>query len=213
MSKIKIKVCGLTKSDDAEFCVRFGINFLGFNFFNQSKRYITPQNAANIIQYLKNKFKLSDFKTVGVFVHSTIEDIVRMNNMLNLDFVQLHSDETPEFCFELQRKNLHIIKAFRIDDIIVTDEINKFIDCSDFFLFDKKEETDFGGTGKIINWQLFGSKKITKNFFIAGGLGPDNCLEAVKLTNAFGIDINSKVEISAGIKDKNKIKKVLQILA
>ena len=114
-------------------------------------------------------------------------------------------------CKKLKENSIKIIKVFRIDKFIDYDYINTFNEVSDFFLFDKKDDNFFGGTGKSFDFKILNKKKINKEFFIAGGIGLDNFIEAINITNADGIDLNSKIEISAGVKDLEKIKKILQI--
>jgi len=207
MKKLKIKVCGLTLLNDVKFCIQQNIDFLGFNFYPKSKRYISFENFSSILANIK---KNNSF-IVGVFVNFSADDIINIYNNYNLDYVQLHSDEDLQFCKKLKENSIKIIKVFRIDKFIDYDYINTFNEVSDFFLFDKKDDNFFGGTGKSFDFKILNKKKINKEFFIAGGIGLDNFIEAINITNADGIDLNSKIEISAGVKDLEKIKKILQI--
>ena len=104
------------------------------------------------------------------------------------------------------------MKVFRISNSLELKEITKFNDYADYFLFDKKQEKLYGGTGATINWEIFKGIKLYKKFFIAGGIGVENFIDAVNFTNAFGVDINSKVELSPGKKDPNKINKILTFI-
>lgn len=212
MKKIKIKVCGLTELNDVEFCVKKNIDFLGLNFYPESKRYINPDKAKKIIKRIKQNYTDLNSKFVGVFVKSNIDEICELYNFLNLDFVQLHSDEAVDFCKELKSYEIKIIKVFRIYEDINFKELDKFNDFTDYFLFDKKEKNIYGGTGKTINWKIFKGIKLNKNFFIAGGIGLNNFIDAVTVSNAFAVDINSKVELRPGKKDLNKINKILTTL-
>jgi phosphoribosylanthranilate isomerase len=210
MKKIKIKVCGLTNYDDILFCLINKIDYIGLNFYKKSKRYICPENALNIL----NKINLydSNTKSVGVFVNSSANEIIKIAKQLKLDYVQLHSDENTDFCNELKQHRLNIIKVFRVSEKTDLKNIDSFMNCSDFFLFDKKSAKEYGGTGETINSNMFKNISITKKFFLAGGLSLDNITDLIEKIQPYAIDINSKFETSPGIKDKNKIMRLLNIL-
>ena len=200
---MKVKICGITRKEDAIICEKLGIDYLGFNFYSGSKRFIKPESAKFIISELKK------IKTIGVFVENDLDSINKIVEFCGLDGIQIHSEQSPVFCNKIKREfpGLIIIQAFRIKSSI-PENINDF--DADYFIFDSFDERQFGGTGKIFDWKILDKAgEILKKTFIAGGVNPDNVEKIVFLTNIYGIDVASGVEISPGIKDKNKIKCLL----
>jgi len=200
---MKVKICGITRKEDAIICEKLGIDYLGFNFYSGSKRFIKPESAKFIISELKK------IKTIGVFVENDLDSIKKIVEFCGLDGIQIHSEQSPVFCNKIKREfpGLIIIQAFRIKSSI-PENINDF--DADYFIFDSFDERQFGGTGKIFDWKILDKAgEILKKTFIAGGVNPDNVEKIVFLTNIYGIDVASGVEISPGIKDKNKIKCLL----
>jgi len=200
---MKVKICGITRKEDAIICEKLGIDYLGFNFYSGSKRFIKPESAKFIISELKK------IKTIGVFVENDLDSIKKIVEFCGLDGIQIHSEQSPVFCNKIKREfpGLIIIQAFRIKSSI-PENINDF--DADYFIFDSFDERQFGGTGKIFDWKILDKAgEVLKKTFIAGGVNPDNVEKIVFLTNIYGIDVASGVEISPGIKDKNKIKCLL----
>ena len=198
-----IKVCGITRLSDAEFCASTGVDFIGFIFVEKSPRKILPEECKIIISNLKNKI----FK-VGVFADSSSQDIKKIVELCGLDYVQLHGNENP---LEFKNFQYPIIKAFKTEKNIFS-EIYKWKNIAKFLLFDNIS----GGTGLTFDWAIINdAKKEGKlegfSFFIAGGLGPHNVKDVLKLSPD-GIDFNSKLEIAPGIKDHKKIQKIVEIV-
>jgi len=199
---MKIKICGIQNLEDAIFCDNLGIDFLGFNFYKKSKRYISPKDAKKIILELKKS------KPVGVFVNEKKENVKNIIKNTDIKIAQFHGNiENKKYLENIKKQNnkIKIIKSFGINQKQDFENIEKFYTCSDYFLFDKKTKI-FGGTGKQFDWKLFENKKINKKYFLAGGVNTENILNAKKL-NSFAIDIASGSETNEK-KDYKKIKQI-----
>jgi len=177
-----------------------GADLLGFNFYPDSPRYVTPEQATDIIN------KLPGFiDTVGVFVNASIEHIHETNAVCQLDWVQLHGDEDPDFCRALLSHNVKTMKAIRVKDQADIERADSFF--TDAVLLDAFDPHKYGGTGLTFDWNVIGN--ISKRVFLAGGINPDNAAEAVRL-GVYGIDVCSGVESRPGKKDHRKMKKLFE---
>jgi len=200
---IKVKICGITNLEDALCAVLAGCEALGFAFFKQSPRYITPEKAAKIIRCLpKHVIK------IGVFVNAKEVSIKRIAKLCHLDILQFHGDESPEFCRKF--KGYKIIKVFRVKDDIDTEEIKKYKTFA--YLFDTFTRSARGGTGKSFNWEILSHLKgIKQPVFLSGGLSVANVRHAVKLAHPDWVDVCSSVELRPGKKDHAKVRKFIQV--
>ena len=188
---VKVKFCGIKRIDDIDICNELKPDFIGFVFFDRSKRFIKPIDAKT----LKEKLDRS-IKSVGVFVNEEIDKIVEIVNEGIIDLVQLHGDEDDEYIRHLKEKTkAPIIKAFRISGKCDTIEIEK--SYADYVLLDSG-----AGTGMTFDWELI--KGIKRDYFLAGGLDISNVAEAVEKLNPFAVDVSSGIETD-GCKDKNKM--------
>jgi phosphoribosylanthranilate isomerase len=195
---VKVKICGITNIDDAVAAMDMGADLLGFNFYPKSPRYVTPQKAESIIN------KLPAFvDTAGVFVNASIEQIHETNTVCNLDWVQLHGDEDPEFCRSLLSYSVKTMKAIRVKDQKDIERADDFF--TDAVLLDAFDPDKYGGTGLTFDWNVIGH--IGKRVFLAGGINPDNAAAAVKL-GVYGIDVCSGIEAEPGKKDHSKMKQL-----
>ena len=179
-------------------------DFMGFIFYKKSLR-----NFENNIPDLSNSIK-----KVGVFVNASLEEIEEKVKQYELDFVQLHGDESPEFCHLLQQNKFKVIKAFNIDNLFNFNILNKYNTFCDYFLFDTKG-TNYGGNGIAFDWSVLENYHLDKPYFLSGGIGLEN-LEEVKsflitasAKNCIAIDCNSKLEISPGLKSIEKVKQLI----
>jgi phosphoribosylanthranilate isomerase len=192
----KVKICGLTNYEDAMAAVDMGADLLGFNFFPESPRYIIAEKVMEIVN------KLPAFvTTVGVFVNASVEQIREVIRACQLDWIQLHGDESPEFCQSLVTDDVSIMKALRIREKADIDRADSYF--TDAILLDAFHPQKYGGTGLTFDWNIIGH--IGKRVFLAGGINPDNALEAVKL-GVYGIDVCSGIEAEPGKKDHKKMK-------
>ncbi len=196
---IKIKICGITNLDDALAAEEFGADALGFNFYKKSPRYITPEKAAEIIAQLP-PFILP----VGIFVNEREERIREIQSLACIQAVQFHGDETPEFC---QRFGAHVIKAFQVKDKESLKHMAHYRVSA--FLLDSYRDGHRGGTGVTFDWHLAVVAKTFGRVILAGGLTPENVVEAVKLVQPYGVDVAGGVEKEKGIKDHAKLKKFI----
>ena len=197
---VKVKICGLTNLEDALAAIDLGADLLGFNFYPPSPRHIKPQAAAEIIRKLPAFIDL-----VGVFVNASLDEIQEIINQTQINWVQLHGDETPEFLDSLAHFNVRTMKALRVRSAEDIKQAEKFF--TDAILLDAYDTDKYGGTGKSFDWNILGH--INKRVFLAGGINPDNAHQAAEL-GVYGIDVCSGIEAGPGKKDHEKMKKLFE---
>jgi len=203
---MKLKICGM--SHNIEEVARLHPDYLGFIFWKPSKRFFD----GTIPELHDNTSK------VGVFVDANIDEIINRTNTYGLNAIQLHGNESPEFCENLKKRfknqniNVEIIKVFSIKDSFDFSQLSPYEKSSDFFLFDTKGKLP-GGNGYQFNWEVLKGYPSKKPYFLSGGIGLeelDNVLEFLQKEESeycHAIDINSRFEISPGLKDIDKLKK------
>jgi phosphoribosylanthranilate isomerase len=196
---VKIKICGITNLGDARRAVKAGADFLGFNFYRESSRYIAPATARRIVQRLP-----AGVASVGVFVNEPERDMLAIARRVGLDYVQLHGDETAEVVSRM-RRSFRVIKAIRVRDSFRVAQLANFKRASSILLdgFDSRLR---GGTGKSFNWKLAKSAGSKRQIFLAGGLTPENAAQAVSAARPFAIDVCSGVESHPGKKDAARMR-------
>ena len=200
MLTVKVKICGITNYKDAAAAVEMGADLLGFNFYPKSPRYIPADDAAKIIS------KLPAFvDTVGVFVNASLEQIRKVTDCCQLNWVQLHGDEDPQFCRSLLKLNTAVIKAIRIKDQKDIQQAENYL--SDAVLLDSFDSKRYGGTGKTFDWNFI--SHTNKRIFLAGGINPENAAAAAML-NVYAIDVCSGIESEPGKKDHKKMKSLFE---
>jgi phosphoribosylanthranilate isomerase len=197
---VKVKICGITNYKDAKAAMDMGADLLGFNFYPKSPRYIEPANAKEIIKELP-----AFIDTVGLFVNSPFSEINEIINLCQLDWIQLHGDEDPDFCKQFLIHHVRMMKAIRVKD--KTDIENAEDYFTDAILLDAFDPEKYGGTGVTFDWNVIGH--MNKRVFLAGGINPDNAEKAAKL-GVYGIDICSGIESEPGKKDHDKMKKLFK---
>mgnify|MGYP001613068924 FL=1 len=190
---VKVKICGITNLTDALAAQSLGADALGFVFYPKSSRYILPRAAQRIISQLNKKIK-----KIGVFVNADSDLVKKTAGLCGLDMLQFHGDETPDFCRKFSKHK--IIKAFRIKNKDSLKDIEKY--PVDYYLFDTFKKDSFGGTGAHFNWDILKGLKLTKPFFLSGGLNPENIVSAIQAARPDWVDVSSGVEAKPGIKDK-----------
>jgi len=196
MSLVKVKICGITNLEDAAAAVDMGADLLGFNFYPKSKRYITPAEAIVIIDRLPTFVDIA-----GVFVNATAEHIKEVSEKCFLNWIQLHGDETPDFCDSVFSPGARIIKAIRVRTTTDIDKAQQYY--TDAILFDAFDSQSYGGTGKSFDWDMI--DHIHKRIFLAGGINPQNAVPAVEI-GVYGIDVCSGIEKEPGKKDHEKMR-------
>ena len=196
----KVKICGITNLEDALLSAKFGADALGFNFFEKSSRYITPEKASEIIEQLPQ-----EILKVGVFVNETLDHIAEISAICKLNAIQLHGEESPGFCKELKaRTNLEIIKAFRVSPEFKPEDVLQYE--VDAVLLDAYSSKEHGGTGETFDWEV--AKKVQEIFpkmYLAGGLAAENIANAILIVKPHAIDACSGIERQKGKKDKLKL--------
>lgn len=203
MLKPRLKICGITRLEDALLAASLGAHALGFIFYPKSPRYIAPQQAREIIK------KLPPFvQTVGVFVNEMGEKIKDIVKFCGLDLIQLHGDEPPAFCEDL---GLPCIKAFRIKDESSLNLLASYKNKVKGFLLDTYKKGQAGGTGETFNWELvLQAKKYSTPIILAGGLNPANVEVAIKTAQPYALDVNSGIESAPGIKDRSLMEELFK---
>jgi len=202
---MKIKVCGMRESENLQSLIALKPDFIGFIFYKKSKRFV-----ADFPKVIFSK----GIKKVGVFVNESVEEVLRLVNKHQLDCVQLHGNESAEYCRKLRHSELvsepiqlDIIKAFSVDenfDFSITKQYEKY--CN-YFLFDTKGN-NYGGNGVKFNWELLENYTGNTPFLLSGGISKEDVFLIKNFKhNAFaGIDINSGFEIEPALKNINEIK-------
>ena len=206
---VKVKICGITNLEDAIKACEYGADLLGFVFVKDTPRCVKEDKVKDIILNLPKEYK-DKVDRVGLFVNKDIDIIREAVSYCDLNYIQLHGQESPDYCRKLKEKlpERKILKAIKVKSDMPLKSILDY-DAIDFFLFDSFGETVPGGTGKRFNWDLLEGIKFNKPFFLAGGLNPDNVARAVKTVKPYGVDVSSGVEKSPGIKDEIKVKEFI----
>ena len=200
MTRTRIKICGITNHEDAANAVACGTDALGFIFFKDSKRYILPEKAAEICAQVP-----AFVATVGLFVNEPLEDVNRTIERAQLDLVQFHGDETPEYCDAVGHRYIKAVRATSREQIAL--EAQSF-ESARAILVDTATEGQFGGTGKTFDWNLL--PELGKTFVLAGGLDATNVEAAIAATDPYAVDVSSGVELSAGVKNLVEMKKFVE---
>jgi len=204
---MQLKVCGITTSEDILTLITIKIDRLGFIFYHKSKRYVYGKLIEEGLKEIPKHIK----KT-GVFVNAEIAEIEQIIDQYHLDSIQLHGDESPEFCKYFRTKT-EVIKVISIKDESSFKIAKLYKDACDLFLFDTQSE-NYGGTGKTFDWQWLDAYTLDKPFYLSGGISLENFKEIkqIKHKQLVGIDVNSKFEIRPGIKDVDKIKELIGMM-
>jgi phosphoribosylanthranilate isomerase len=198
-----IKICGMRESENMLEVANLKPDLMGFIFYPDSPRY-----AAKIInpEIFTNFYH--EIKKVGVFVNTGFDEINETIHKYSLDLVQLHGDESPETCHQLSEAGILVIKSFNIKDNIGFKLCAKYIPYTKYFLFDAST-SKYGGSGYKFDWKILDKYELGHPFFLSGGIGPKDVYNILEITNPafYGIDLNSKFEVIAGLKDVKKLKK------
>ncbi|KQO21545.1 N-(5'-phosphoribosyl)anthranilate isomerase [Flavobacterium sp. Leaf82] len=193
---MKLKICGMKYPENILEVGALLPDYMGFIFYEKSARYFT----GTIPELIKT------IKKTGVFVNESVENIIEKIKQHNLQAVQLHGDESVEYCKELKNKiskKVEIIKVFSVGDDFDFEVLKPFENVCDYFLFDTKGKLP-GGNGTTFDWKILKNYKSDKPFFLSGGIGIEEiaAIKNLKLP-VYAIDVNSKFEIESGLKNKN----------
>jgi phosphoribosylanthranilate isomerase len=203
---MRIKICGITRYEDARTAANLGADALGFIFYSKSPRYISPTNAAEITK------KLPPFVSrVGVFVDEDPQRVLDVARIAGIDTIQLHGSETPEYCASIP---LPVIKVFSIRDNFDVSIIQAYKNVNVAgILLDTWDSERRGGSGNTFDWSV--ALKVcdkSDKVILSGGLGPSNIREAIDTVPPYAVDVNSGVEISPGVKSPYKMRDVITIV-
>lgn len=210
MNSPQLKICGMLHPENINAVATLQPDYLGFIFYKGSKRYagaVLPE----ILEALPE-----NIKKTGVFVNETIAVVLSLVQKYQLNALQLHGAESPEYCLELKQQlkeikadglaNVELIKAFGLNDDFDFKVLNDYVGLVDYFLFDT-QTPDHGGSGKQFDWQLLNKYTLDVPYFLSGGIGVESAelLNGIVDSRLFAIDVNSKFEIEPGLKDLAKL--------
>lgn len=199
---VKVKICGMTRYEDAKLAADLGAWGLGFIFADKSPRTCEVEQARAVCARLP-----ADVEKVGVFLNERADRVNEIVAHVGLTYAQLHGMETPDYCRQIDAKVLKAVQHFDLDDFSLLDQYN----C-ELLLDAPRVGDDWGGTGHKSDWGL--AQKIAQKYplLLAGNLGEDNVVEAIEAVRPMGIDLSSSVEKRPGIKDHEKIRRLFQVL-
>ncbi len=199
---MKVKICGITRYEDAALAVELGAWAVGFVFYSKSPRAISPSEAKAIIERLPARVK-----TVGVFVNESVEEMLRIQKESGIQTFQLHGDESPEVASQLPS----VFKAIRPRHESEMASLRKFSNAS-YFLVDAYDADAYGGTGNRASTHLALAAKAYGPLILAGGLNSDNVADAIRQIVPDAIDVSSGVEERPGVKDRAKLQKLFEVV-
>lgn len=192
----RVKICGLTRTEDVESAVAAGADALGLVFYQPSPRAVSIAHAQQLIRSVP-----AFVSVVGLFVNPTEQEVRGALSQLPLDLLQFHGDESPEFCGQFQRRWIKAIRVQNREQVIQA--FNQYHEAAGL-LVDAWDPDHYGGTGKSFNWDLIPSERPLP-LILAGGLSSDNVFRAVEQVQPWAVDVSGGVERSKGIKDIQKI--------
>ena len=198
---MKIKVCGLRDPGNIEQVCGLGPDYVGYIFYPPSKRYVGMHPDPAIFGIPREPVR-----KVGVFVNEEILSVQRIFEKCRLNLVQLHGDESPEYCMRLNRSGIPVIKTFHPGKDPGQESYSDYVEQANYFLFDNREK-GYGGTGSRFDWELLHRYSIPFPFILSGGIGPEDVPAIGKLGHEwlYGVDVNSRFETSPGVKEIQRL--------
>lgn len=206
---MRVKICGITKPEQGQAIAQLGATALGFICVQASPRYVTPVQIRAVVEQL-----VVPIERIGVFANATVEEICEIVAEAGLSAVQLHGKESPEFCERLRQSlpGLEILKALRVKTPECLNRADAYADYVDTLLLDAYHPQLLGGTGRTLDWVFLEQFCPSCPWLLAGGLTPDNVLEALTRLQPNGVDVSSGVERSPGDKDLDKVTQLFERL-
>jgi phosphoribosylanthranilate isomerase len=203
---MRVKICGITQAGQAIAISQLGITTLGFICVPASERYISPTNLGNLLPQLP-----TNLSTVGVFANENLDTISQIVGSTGLTAVQLHGDESPQFCHLIRQAlpQIELIKAFRLKNTADLVKIPDYYPHIDTILLDAYHPLRLGGTGKTLDWETLTQFTPPLPWLLAGGLSPQNIAQALQQLNPDGVDLSSGVERKPGDKDLELVRQLL----
>lgn len=207
---MRVKICGITQPQQGKAIANLGATALGFICVPTSPRYVSPTQIRAVVEHLPKKVDL-----IGVFANTSRDEICQTIADSGLTGVQLHGDESPGFCYQLRRlmPNVEIIKALRVQNSQGLAQTKAYTNSVDMLLLDAYHPQQLGGTGKTLDWVALRQFQSNCPWLLAGGLTPDNVLEALNQVHPNGIDLSSGVERAPGDKDLTKVAQLFKQLS
>jgi phosphoribosylanthranilate isomerase len=201
ISRLKIKVCGMKFTDNINEISSLNPDFMGFIFHDKSPRHLNP--SENIDLRIPNKTTVK----IGVFVNKSLDEILELVKKMGLHGVQLHGSESEELCYTLRSAGLVVLKAFPISEVSDFASTDVYEGTCDYFLFDTKTP-QHGGSGQKFDWDILSAYEGNTKFFLSGGITVDDAtlIKNIKHPLLAGVDLNSRFEISPGLKDVELLK-------
>jgi phosphoribosylanthranilate isomerase len=197
---VHVKICGITRPEDAELAVSLGAWAIGMVFHEASPRAVDPAVAAAIGSGFHRRVEVC-----GVFVNRPLDEVAQLADACSLTMLQLHGDEGPEYCAAAARRTgAKVMKAARVKDAASLQALNAFRRV-DFHLADAHHADLFGGTGETFDWTLLRTRRSKVPLVLSGGLTPDNVADAIRTVHPWGVDTASGTEASPGVKDHDKV--------
>ena len=194
------KICGITTLEDALAAANAGVDAIGFNFFSASPRYVEPSCAADLCASVNNVHP--GVQRIGLFVDASAETVFQVLDRVELDLLQFHGDESPEYCGQFQRPYIKVLGVNATIDLAGL--ASSYHDAWGIIL-DTHDPQLKGGTGRVFDWNLW-PRNIDTRLILAGGLDPDNVAKAIEQTRPFGVDVAGGVESGQkGVKDHGKM--------
>ncbi len=198
--RTRVKICGITRRQDAEFAAEIGVDAIGLVFYSKSARFVDVAQAQHIVAGLPPFLSI-----VALFVNPEKEQVLDVLSALPVDVIQFHGDESASFCEQFERP---YIKAVRMrDDVNLTTEAKTYASAS-ALLLDSYQAGVPGGTGQVFDWQRI--EAVKKPIILAGGLSKDNVASAIVKVNPYAVDVSGGVEESKGVKDLTKMRDFVQ---
>ncbi len=206
---MRVKVCGITRLEDAQIAVDAGVWAVGFIFVRNTPRCLEPTQAKDIIKNLPDKVE-----KFGVFANNSPDEVINVSEEVGITKIQLHGEESPEYCSKIKMiTEIDVIKAIRIKDMDDLKPIKNYMGHISYVLLDTFSEKQRGGTGKTFDWAIAKqAKRYDIPLIVAGGLNPDNIISAYTRVRPFALDMASGVEKEPGIKDPKKINSLKNII-
>jgi len=205
---MKIKICGMREPENIRKILALQPDFIGFIFYEKSQRYISLDD------FLQLETNFVGTNKVAVFVNESVKNIIKTATLGNFKYIQLHGNETPEFCEELKYLDFKIIKAFGIDAAFDFEILSEYQSVCDYFLFDTKTK-DYGGSGHQFDWDLLNKYILEIPVFLSGGLSETNVTDIQRINKQiplFALDFNSKLEDAPGLKNIEKAKNIIKLI-
>ena len=206
--QLKIKVCGMREKSNISQLCELSPDYIGFLFYPKSKRYVGQKIPEEILRIIPKRIK-----KVGVFVNEDFQDLEAKIRENQLDFVQLHGDETPEYCEMANNLGIDVIKSFSVTDDFVFNKLDNYKKHCNYFLFDTFTPA-YGGSGEKFNWDILDKYDNETPFFLSGGISLNETDDILNLKNLnlHAIDINSRFEIEPALKDIIKVQEFIKAI-